>query len=135
MIKIDKREFRFPGNSSAGIVSGIPIPGPAQIGAFAYPVADAGTFTGVTAPLPFTLAGQKIDLLRNPTPIQAISIAPDSAIGTCDLWLAGDDVATSRRRISPGVPLIEDLSDYDFAYITIPSGLSSPNYATTMVVA
>lgn len=50
--------------------------------------------------------------------ITAIAIAPDSAVHSCDLWFGGSPADTQRHRLSPGNPLIMDMSDFRECYVT-----------------
>lgn len=58
-------------------------------------------------------------------PVRAIAIAPDSPIACCDLWLNAAGIST-RHRISPGRPLIGDLSDVDAIQVSLPNAMPDP---------
>jgi hypothetical protein len=73
-----------------------------------------------TDPPPFSLVGSgwaKLDLARNQLgSIQAISIAPDSMIQSCDLFLGGRE--GDRHRISPGCPYWGSIDQDQFGIVT-----------------
>jgi hypothetical protein len=118
---VERYTLRFGGNnpSPAPFASGIP--GPDSVGSVGFCAQDALLFAGYNKKIPDV--GVRIPLAKGLSQygVTGIGIAADSAIGCCDISLGGDGGEKSKHRISPGNPLLGDLSEYDTALVTIPN--------------
>jgi hypothetical protein len=115
---------RNSGVVSAAVLSSVAIPGPIADGPVVTATVDDDLAIGWNADgsarlAPETVA-QKIELKRQGQgPIRAIAIAPDSAIKSCDIWLAGDGGEFQKHRCSPGNPVLAAVNDaQDYALVS-----------------
>jgi hypothetical protein len=120
---VERTTLRFPGNNIQGDVLACGVPGPALSGgaaacpddkvdlAFQIQDSDRSSIKLDMPPMPGTLGR-----------VNAIAIAPDSAIACCDIALHGEGGEIRRHRISPGNPLVGTY-DADFAIVSIPEAL------------
>ncbi len=134
---VTRRTIAFPGQSASAVVKtvgtivGAATPG---FGPFAQTAFDAKT-TPSLAPPAIGLQSQRIDLpprAMTEGPVTAICIAPDSAIHSCDIELAGKGGELHRHRVSPGNPLVGIEGDIDFALVSLPN--MPPAIAITQAV-
>jgi hypothetical protein len=108
------------------------VPGRADIGGALAPSGDVADLTSADWWPPNTAAQsyQRINLAQRgrsgkAAHVNAICIAADSAIHTCEIALVGKDGELFRHMVSPGNPLLGDLSEYDFALVSIPESMPS----------
>lgn len=130
---VERKTLRWGGSNTKGNVIYCGVPGPAAAGgAITHAAGAAAIATYIQAAED---SYQRIDLGRRchtSGPVRAISIAPDSAIHTCDIALAGRDGEIARHRISPGNPLIGTFED-DFALVSIPNSLPAAAKGSTVI--
>lgn len=113
--------FRFPGAASqTTLLSGVGLPGPyAKAGVLVYPSTSEATYKPSDG-----AEAARYAKLNLPKDLVAISIAPNSHIATCDLWLAGLESDYQRYQISTGNPFIGGSSPTsDFAVVSIPNSV------------
>jgi len=71
------------------------------------------------------LVPELLAVVKRGAPVRAIAIAADSPISECDLWL-GDVSKGNRYRLSPGRPLVGDISSLDHLNVTLPRTVPNP---------
>ncbi len=114
---VERKTLYFPGPSLvSGVFKACGVPGPAASGGAMFPTVDP---TGSTYVNTAQQAYQRMDL---PPDVHAIGIAPDSAIHSCDVAIAGQDGELHRHRISPGNPLLGCRAG-DHVFVSIPNSL------------
>lgn len=136
---IERCTLSFPGPNSKGTLCAAGIPEVADAGGARFPTNAPSLGSGSsTVGAYVNLAADcyhRIPLHAKDSPVRAISIAPDSAIHTCDVALAGKDGELERHRISPGNPLVGCRSDADWAFVSIPNSIPVLLDAATIVAA
>jgi hypothetical protein len=111
--------------------SAITIPAGGDIGAGLFIQSDGtfGTLTGAgsNAGWPFDrtvfqlpVPLRFVDGVSNVAP-RGICIAPDSAIAECDIWLNSQSTEATHFRVSPGNPMVGDLTGVGFVGVSCPN--------------
>ena len=121
---VQRQTLRFPIANSNAVLTAVGVPGPAEFGSTMAQNSGATSVGKIVRPDPFGSTWQdaitRLPILdRNGLPLLAISIAPDSALACCDIWL-NEDSDLGRYRCSPGNPVFADFSQHSFVNITLP---------------
>lgn len=130
-----KKTFRFPFGMSlaATPLSATSFPGVANDG-----VRDLffgnGWFTPDNQQPRPDLACQNVVFSRSVQgfPLTGISLAPDSPISDCDIWLADVTSDIKRFRISNGNPFVGDVSDQSNLFVSLPYCPPAPAVTATV---
>ncbi len=121
---IERRTVRFGGRNLTGAVSYCGSPSLAGGAVAPGPDVAALTASGYLPTNTLEQASQRLDLQpKGGHSIRGIGIAPDSAIHSCRVVLAGKNGETDTHQISPGNPLLGCLDGYDFAYLSLPNSI------------
>lgn len=130
---------QFPGATAQtpNDLSNVSVPGMVNYGTSASFLSSAFRGFG-TGPVfaEFEKGAHQVNLPRRAgRPPAAVTVASDSPIHTCDIWIAGQGQEPSRFRVSPGIPLYLPQTDgHDFVYVTIPIGMPLINAGATPIL-
>jgi hypothetical protein len=129
-VQIRRHVVRFGGVTSDGEIVYAGIPGPPHAGSAIAAAPDRATYASYANEAGDVAFRLPLGRMNGASPL-AIAIAPDSAIHSCDIALAGAQTEGDRHRVSPGNPLVGCL-DADYVTITLfhdsvgaPSGIAT----------
>lgn len=123
---IVKRNIPFPFVGALGI-TGVSVPGTSQKYATGSRFSSGAAFSPDPGVISLSTAAQKISLPRDPrgvdgAKLRAITLAPDSAYSTCDIWTKVDgSVEAVRCDIQNPVMMGPDIADQADIYVTVPN--------------